>query len=81
MVPSCMRGLPLFQRVSFLVQTHNFWRRPTHLKLTAKGENKAYRQTHIGKAIYLYENYNFRLLNGQKHHFTYYFQCKSNVHI
>ena len=53
MVPSCMRGFPLFQMVSFLVQIHNFWGRTNNLKLTAKGENIAYRQTHIGKSIYL----------------------------
>ena len=28
---------------------------PTHLKLTSKGQNMAYRQMHIGKTIYLYE--------------------------
>ena len=74
MVPSCMRGLPLFQMVSLLYKHITAAKGPTHLKLTSKGQHMAYRQTHIGKTIYLYEisTYlsNFKPLNGLKHHFT-----------
>ena len=45
----------------------------------------AYRQTYIGK-IYIITGKttylsNLKGLNGQKHHFTYYFLCKFNMYL
>ena len=53
-----MKGLPLFKVVPFLVQTHiTSGEGPTHLKLTAKGENMAYIKC-ISKKSHIYkENY------------------------
>ena len=68
---------PLPDGISLSILVNTSGEGPTHLKLMSKGYNMTYRQAHIGKAMYLWikTTYlsNLKLLNGQKHHFTYHF--------
>ena len=85
MVPSCMRGLPLFQMVSLLAfwqillgkdqHTYNQLRK---VKIEPIGNIYMKIYVFIGKTTHLS---NLKPLYGQKHHFTYHFLCKINVYL
>ena len=75
---------PLPDGISLSIITNTSGEGPTHLKVTVKGQNMAYWDTHmkiyaiIGKTTYLS---NLKGLNGQKHHFTYHFLYKVNMYL